>query len=116
MIAIRPGRMHSLVLAYLILPSLKPWKEAKLILIYSYKMPPKSKTVKPKTIDLSQAIPISKGAGMTAGLEIHRLNNTFVLVDSTPDNRFAADVAEWNTTAAASLNVPNPKKNKDAKK
>jgi len=83
-------------------------------------MPPKSKTEKPtkpiKPTDLSQAIPISKGAGMTAGLEIHRLNNTFVLVDSTPDNRFAADVAEWNATAAASLNVSSPKKNKDAKK
>jgi hypothetical protein len=75
-------------------------------------MPPK--TAKPKSIDLSQATPISKGAGMTAGLEIHRLHNTFILIDSTPDNRFAADVAEWN--AAASLNVPNPKKIKDAKK
>lgn len=116
MFTVRPGRMHSLVLAYLILPSLKPWKEAKLIVIYSYKMPPKSKTVKPKPIDLSQATPISKGAGMTAGLEIHRLNNIFVLVDSTPDNRFAADVADWNTTAAAGLNASSPKKNKDAKK
>jgi hypothetical protein len=77
-------------------------------------MPPKTKPA--KTIDLSQATPISKGAGITAGLEIHRLHNTFVLVDSTPDNRFAADVAEWNATATASLNVPNPKKNKDAKK
>jgi len=51
---------------------------------------------------------------MTAGLEIHRVNNIFILVDSTPDKRFATDVTEWN--AAASLNIPSPKKIKDAKK
>lgn len=37
---------------------------------------------------------VSKGAGITAGLELH-YNGRFVLVDASPDKRFAADVAQW---------------------
>ena len=37
---------------------------------------------------------LSTGAGITAGLELH-FNGRFVLVDASPDKRFAADVAQW---------------------
>jgi hypothetical protein len=37
---------------------------------------------------------LSKGSGITAGLELH-FNGRFVLVDASPDKRFAADVAQW---------------------
>jgi hypothetical protein len=61
-------------------------------------MPPRQK--KQSLIDLSEAIPICKGAGMTAGLEIHRLNGIFFLVDVTEEKRFAADVSAWTAIAA----------------
>ena len=55
--------------------------------------------------------PVSKGAGMTAGLEIWcSSSGSFVLVDSSPDDRFAHDVEQWN------LNAGYPKKYKDAAK
>ena len=37
---------------------------------------------------------VSKGAGITAGLEIH-FDGRFTLVDVSPDKRFAADVSQW---------------------
>ena len=70
-------------------------------------MPPKTATVKP----------VSKGAGMTAGLEIVALvqgaTTKFVLVDKT-EGRFAEDVKSWND--AVGLNAAALKKLKDATK
>ena len=71
-------------------------------------MPPKATvTVKP----------VSKGAGMTAGLEIFSVvqgtTTKFVLVDKT-EGRFATDVATWND--AVGLNASTLKKLKDATK
>jgi hypothetical protein len=42
--------------------------------------------------------PFAKGAGMTAGLEIHWLGEKqkFVLVDTSSDARFQEDVAIWS--------------------
>ena len=63
---------------------------------------------------------VSKGAGMTAGLEIWQIPGTqkkpaqFVLVDTSADNRFAGDVAQWNS--AVGLNATALKKLKDAAK
>ena len=45
-----------------------------------------------------KATPISRGAGMTAGLELALVGSTFVLVDQSPDHRFAADVEIWTAT------------------
>ena len=75
---------------------------------------------------------VSKGAGMIAGLELWRRDGRFILVDTSPDNRFAADVEKWAVTATtraagpgaaeekakggASLKASSPKKRKDAKK
>jgi hypothetical protein len=84
-------------------------------------MEPKIKTPKiPKTpkkaaVTLDDAIPVGKGAGMTAGLEIRRLADKFVLIDNSTDGRFADDVATWNGTVAG-LNGSPTKKTKDAKK
>lgn len=59
---------------------------------------------------------VSKGSGMVAGLEMWNVTrNTgvcIVLVDRSPDGRFAADVAQWNS--AVSLNAATLKKLKDA--
>ncbi len=52
---------------------------------------------------------------MTAGLEIRRLADKFVLIDNSTDGRFADDVATWNETVAG-LNGSPTKKTKDAKK
>ena len=59
---------------------------------------------------------------MTAGLEIWSIPTgkkrgqptVLVLIDRSPDGRFAQDVTEWNT--AAGLNAKALKKLKDAKK
>lgn len=40
--------------------------------------------------------PITKGSGITAGLELHLQAGKFVLADKSPDNRFATDIATWN--------------------
>ena len=58
--------------------------------------------------------PISKGAGITAGLNIVRVKGKFLLEDCSTDGRFADDVREW--AAAAGLNPRPTKKTKDAKK
>jgi hypothetical protein len=53
---------------------------------------------------------ISVGAGMTAGLELWTsATGQFELKDTTPDNRFAADVTVWS-----SLNAAAAKRGKDA--
>jgi len=39
---------------------------------------------------------ISKGSGITAGLELWLKGARFILVDKSPDGRFADDVAQWN--------------------
>jgi hypothetical protein len=51
-------------------------------------------------------IPITKGSGITAGLELHLQAGKFVLADKSPDNRFAADVATWNKPAQSNKKVP----------
>ena len=53
---------------------------------------------------------VSRGAGMTAGLEIWNYAGQLVLYDRSPDGRFATDVATWN----AGLNAAATKKLKDA--
>ena len=61
---------------------------------------------------------VSKGGGMTAGLEIWLFPvkgvERFVLVDRSPDGRFANDTLTWNS--AAGLNAAALKKLKDAAK
>lgn len=63
-------------------------------------MPPR------KIVKKIPAIPpvrLSIGSGMTAGLEMWTINGKVALVDTSPDGRFAVDVATWNT--AAGLNA-----------
>lgn len=79
------------------------------------KTPKTPKTPKKAAVTLADATPVSKGAGMTAGLEICRLGDKFVLIDNSADGRFADDVATWNETVAG-LNGSPTKKTKDAKK
>jgi len=59
---------------------------------------------------------VSKGSGMVAGLEMWKITRSagscIVLVDRSPDGRFAADVTQWNS--AVSLNAATLKKLKDA--
>lgn len=50
---------------------------------------------------------------MILGLEIWVQGDRFILVDVSPDGRFAADVEEWNSKG---LNISATKKRKDAKK
>ena len=61
---------------------------------------------------------ISKGSGITAGLEIWALTtakkHVYVLFDRSPDGRYATDVDEWNS--AVSLNATARKIFKDATK
>ena len=51
---------------------------------------------------------------MTAGLELWRLptNAKIILIDRTPDGRFASDVTTWNTTVG--LNAETTQSIKDA--
>jgi len=56
---------------------------------------------------------ISRGAGITAGLEIWRVKTMLALVDRSPDGRFATDVATWNK-AVVGLNAAALKNLKDA--
>lgn len=78
-------------------------------------MPPKRKAVAaPLQFNVNRRV--GAGAGMTAGLEIWStvLNgqHRFVLVDKSTDERFATDIATWNT--AAGLNEAATKILKDA--
>ena len=56
---------------------------------------------------------VSRGSGMTAGLEIWRVGATLHLFDRTPEGRFAADVATW-TAASGGLNAATLQIIKDA--
>ncbi len=70
------------------------------------------------SVAVATPIVCSAGAGMTAGLAIlwDATRAAYILQDSTPDGRFAADVRTWNDAAPApSLNVRRRKKTKDAK-
>lgn len=51
-----------------------------------------------------EPICLSRGSGMTAGLEIWRVGTTLHLYDRTPDGRFATDVTTW-TAATGGLNA-----------
>ncbi len=62
-------------------------------------MPPRRIVKKVAPVPLPLEGPVTHGAGMTAGLEIWRLGPHFVLRDTTPDERFAADTELWNTGA-----------------
>jgi hypothetical protein len=63
---------------------------------------------------------VSRGAGITVGLEIWTISSgsrdtqksSFVLVDTSPDGRFADDVTTWNS--AVGLNAKTLKQLKDA--
>lgn len=67
-------------------------------------------------LTLADAVLISKGAGMTAGLEMCRLGDKFVLIDKSTDARFGDDVATWNEAVLLGLNPVSTKKTKDAAK
>jgi len=67
-------------------------------------------------LTLADAIPVCKGAGMTAGLEICKVGDKFVLVDHSTDSRFSDDVTTWNESVFAGLNPVSTKKTKDATK
>jgi hypothetical protein len=55
---------------------------------------------------------VSRGAGMTDGLELWKYGPKIILVDRSPDGRFKADVETWN----GGLNAVALKKIKDAAK
>jgi hypothetical protein len=60
----------------------------------------------PKKIVKKEVAPpqrVSRGGGITAGLEMWRVGPTIVLYDRSLDGRFADDVDRWNT--AAGLNA-----------
>lgn len=56
---------------------------------------------------------ISRGSGMTAGLEIWRVGAALHLYDRSPDGRFASDIATW-ATATGGLNATTLQFIKDA--
>ena len=72
-------------------------------------------TMPPRKIAAAKPIRVATGAGITAGLEVWRSpEGRMLLIDRSPDARFAADVASWNAGAAAGLNATATKKLKDA--
>lgn len=76
-------------------------------------MPPK-KLKTPTKGTLVRPTLVSRGSGMTAGLELWRLptNAKIILIDRTADGRFASDVTTWNTTVG--LNAETTQSIKDA--
>lgn len=74
-------------------------------------MPPRKLKTPTKVIRPSL---VSRGSGMTAGLELWRLpiNSKIILIDRTADSRFAADVTTWNSVAG--LNAADTQLLKDA--
>lgn len=76
-------------------------------------MPPK-KLKTPTKGTLIRPTLVSRGSGMTAGLELWRLptNSKIILIDRTTDGRFASDVITWNT--AVGLNAETTQSIKDA--
>lgn len=71
-------------------------------------MPPRKVVKKAPT---TPPVRVSVGSGITAGLEMWRINDKVALVDTTTDNRFAADVATWNTAAGLNADHTNLLKN-----
>ena len=76
-------------------------------------MPPKRKTPA-SSPEIPIRGPLTKGAGMTAGLEIWTVGIQKVLVDRSADGRFAADVDAW--VSAVGLNEETLNRLKDATK
>ena len=76
-------------------------------------MPPKRKTPA-SSPEIPIRGPLTKGAGMTAGLEIWTVGTQKVLVDRSADGRFAADVDTW--VSAVGLNEETLNRLKDATK
>jgi hypothetical protein len=74
-------------------------------------MPPRKLKTPTKTIRPSL---VSRGSGMTTGLELWRIpiNSKIVMIDRTVDQRFAVDVATWNSVAG--LNATDTQILKDA--
>ena len=51
---------------------------------------------------------VSRGAGITEGLELWRtLKGQFVLVDKSADKRFTADVTTWKKSASSNTQAPS---------
>lgn len=62
---------------------------------------------------MQRPVAVARGAGMTAGLELHRrADGLFVLADTSTDGRFAEDVAVWSSH----LKPSSTKKTKNATK
>ena len=74
-------------------------------------MPPRRKTPA-SSPEIPIRGPLTKGAGMTAGLEIWTVGTQKVLVDRSTDGRFAAVVASW--VSALGLNEETLNRLKDA--
>jgi hypothetical protein len=74
-------------------------------------MPPRKLKTPTKVIRPSL---VSRGSGMTTGLELWRIPMTskIIMIDRTPDNRFAVDVLTWNSVAG--LNAVDTQLLKDA--
>lgn len=51
----------------------------------------------PSPSKVTKPTKLSEGAGMTAGLELWQYGAKIALYDRSPDNRFATDVATWNS-------------------
>lgn len=66
-------------------------------------MPPKKVVKKAAALPATPPLCVSRGGGITAGLEMWRVGPTLVLYDRSSDGRFADDVERWNT--AAGLNA-----------
>jgi hypothetical protein len=77
-------------------------------------MPPRKKIVKKGAVaqDVPVQGPVTQGNGITAGLEIWRYGEKFVLVDQTEDERFMTDIHCWNS--GAGLNAADIQRIKDA--
>lgn len=52
--------------------------------------------MKPIKATKASSVLISKGSGITEGLEFHFQAGKFILVDKSADGRFASDVTTWN--------------------
>lgn len=64
-------------------------------------MPPRRRFAAAAAAAVAAPHLVSTGAGMVAGLELWRAEGRLWLWDRSPDGRFAADVAAWTATAAA---------------
>ena len=64
-----------------------------------------------KKVPVSPPVCLSIGSGITAGLEMWCIGGKIALVDTSPDGRFAVDVATWNTAAGLNADHTNLLKN-----